>query len=256
MKHLIRKPTHRLPQSAGELLFLPNENGVFRRTAVSNNKRMKMKTIILVVTIFLNFNLFSDTTLVEKVVKVEKTDEKPTDKKKDNPNPYILALFAAFAGSLLPKVYELFRRNSLKGKVISQYSNLVDVNQGVIFQKISIFSKNSDFYPKNIEIYTKLPDTDEVECTNMVWRNLIFTFDGVQKTLQIDKDKYIQHQTVFPKNQSISGYISFKVEPLRDIQFEYIRYVFEDFNGNKKEMRCTTVDLNSNTQLYDDNIWV
>jgi hypothetical protein len=130
----------------------------------------------------------------------------------------------------------------------------------ILLQKVSIFSQNINFYLKDIKIFIKYDGDEEIECTNMVWRDLKFTIvmngQSSLKTLDKSQVKYIKHQSVFPKKTSIVGFISFKVNPYKGESFEYMKYIFEDFKENKKELIIRRNDINDETLHFDDNLWV
>jgi hypothetical protein len=134
-------------------------------------------------------------------------------------------------------------------------------NSSIILQKISLYSKNKNFYLKDIEVYLKFPNNnDELKCTLWTWRNMVFTFDEhgrkVHKKLNIDTKEYLLHLTVLPKDQSVVGYLSFTHDHLKDEMYDYIRYVFVDFDGNRKELILSKDKMSANTELFDDKIWI
>lgn len=190
-----------------------------------------------------------------------KKDKNKTEKETDW-NSIVAAIVGALFGGLIGwgrEIYYFINGSRITGKILSQYHNIAGADL-VFLQKISIFSQNLDFYLKDIKIFVKYDGDEEIECTNMVWRNLKFTFiineQSSLKTLEISQVKYIQHQSIFPKNTSIVGFISFKVNPYKDERFEYVKYIFEDFKENKKELIIKRKDINDNTLHFDDNLWV
>lgn len=88
-----------------------------------------------------------------------------------------------------------------------------------------------------------------------MWRALTFTFDGIQRKLNIDPKDYLLHFTVFPKEQSIIGYISFTFDLINDEKFEYIKYLFKDYKGNVSELKIDQSEIVESTQMFDDSIW-
>lgn len=178
-------------------------------------------------------------------------------------NNVLSAILGGLIG-LSPSIISGIRKSRIRGKIISNYANFASLpqvgNQTVYLQKISIFSANKDFFLKDIEVKIKYPNSQELDTKVWTWRNLIFTFDTngtpVQKTLNIDKQNYLLHCTVFPKNESIVGYISFSVDGNLDERFEYIQYSFVDFKGNNRLLIINQTEMTDNTQLFDDSIWI
>jgi hypothetical protein len=73
--------------------------------------------------------------------------------------------------------------------------------------------------------------------------------------LKISANEYFLHYTLFPRDESITGYISFTHAPAVDDQLEYIRYVFIDFKNTRKELKITGGEIKSNALIHDDSIW-
>jgi hypothetical protein len=85
-----------------------------------------------------------------------------------------------------------------------------------------------------------------------------FTFpeDGpVQRRLAIDARDYLVHQTVLPHDQAVVGYVSFSSNHLADEKYEYVRYVFIDYQGRRKELVIRGTDVRDSETLFDDDIW-
>jgi hypothetical protein len=176
-----------------------------------------------------------------------------------------VTLITAIIGALawLPTIIPLLRPQHIQGRVISQYANfgrLPDGSDAVIFlQKLSLFVANRDFFLKGLEIYLKYPGSaQEEECSIWTWRRLTFTFpeDGpVQRRLAIDARDYLVHQTVLPHDQAVVGYVSFSSNHLADEKYEYVRYVFIDYQGRRKELVIRGTDVRDSETLFDDDIW-
>ena len=177
---------------------------------------------------------------------------------------FIIALIGAL--SWTPQIYLWIQKNAIYGKVLSEYGNSALVPnkkelQNVYVQKISLFSKNKDFFPKDIKVFIKYPSKkDELSCTLWTWRDLIFTFneDGksIQKKLNIDLNDYLIQKVVFPKNETIVGYVSFSVDYQKDEAYDYLRYEFIDFKGNIRKLKISNKEIESNKLIHEDNIWI
>ena len=177
---------------------------------------------------------------------------------------FIIALIGA--ASWTPQIYNWFQKSEIKGRILSNYGNIGTVpntnkQQLVYVQKISLFSKNRDFFLKNVKVFIKYPSTEnELECTLWTWRNLIFTFNendmDIKKNLNISLNHYLIHNVIFPKNETVVGYISFSVDYLKDEMFEYVRYEFIDYNDKKKKLTINKNEIESNKLIHEDNIWI
>ncbi|HOP46395.1 MAG TPA: hypothetical protein PK874_01925 [Desulfobacteraceae bacterium] len=92
------------------------------------------------------------------------------------------------------------------------------------------------------------------------WRKLTFTFDEdgrkVHRKLNIEAKYYLQQFTILPKGQSVVGYLSFSFDYLKDKKYDYVRYIFIDFNENRKEVVISKDNISDNTQVFDDSIWM
>ena len=174
------------------------------------------------------------------------------------------AIIGGFIG-LAPIIFSALRGSQIKGKIISQYGN-VGATPGdrqpssIYFQKMSIFTRHKNFSLRDIKIFIKYPNRSELECKLWTWRNLIFTFPennaNVQKHLKISANEYLLHYTLFPRDESITGYISFTHTPVVNDPLEYIRYVFVDFKDIRKELKITGGEIKSNALIHDNSIWV
>ncbi|MCF8144960.1 MAG: hypothetical protein K9N21_13675 [Deltaproteobacteria bacterium] len=174
-----------------------------------------------------------------------------------------LALIGALAW--LPTIFGSLKSNKIEGKILSQYSNVARIpngrDSGIILQKLSLYSKNKNFYLKDIEVYLKFPNVkDELKCTLWTWRDLYFTFDEkghkVQRKLSIETKDYLLQLTLLPKDQSIVGFLSFSFDHLKDEKYEFVRYVFIDFDGNRKTLVIPQDNISENTQIFDKKIWI
>jgi len=177
------------------------------------------------------------------------------------------ALITGVVGALawLPTIIPLMLPQTIEGKVISQYANLSKLPGGgdssIFVQKVSLFSKNNGFFLKDVEIYLKYPTSlREEKCTVWTWRSLVFTFDengrAVQRKLRIDARDYLLHHSVLPRDQAVVGYLSFSSNHLQDERYEYVRYVFIDFEGKRKQLRIQGKDILDNKTIFDDSIWM
>jgi len=177
----------------------------------------------------------------------------------------LATLIIAVIGTLawLPTIIPLFLSKSIEGKVISQYASLGKLPNGkdasILVQKMSLFAKNKDFFLRDIKVYIKYPTTQEINCRVWTWRHLTFTFNengrAVQKSLRIDAREYLIHNTVLPRDQAVVGYLSFSADHLNDEEYEYIRYVFIDFEGRKRQLLIYSKNISDEETYFDDSIW-
>ena len=109
----------------------------------------------------------------------------------------IVGLGIALIGAI-PQIIDWCKVVQIKGKLLSQYGSFVTIAKNsqpqiVYVQKLSIFSRNNDFFPKDIRVFIKYPSiNNEIEAKMMVWRTngleMDFNENGiaVNKTLKID----------------------------------------------------------------------
>jgi hypothetical protein len=240
-----------------------------------------MKHLIIIIGLIISANIcFADSSSTKKnelSLKQKLITNSSSNNKTDNAKEHVSVsstdneskkdfdwnnLLSAILGGLIglsPSIISYFRKPKIKGRIISQYANVAPSPEGekcsIFLQKVSIFSEHQNFYLKEIEIFVKFPNSTEIECKNWMWRALTFTFDGIQRKLNIDPKDYLLHFTVFPKEQSIIGYISFTFDLIKDEKFEYIKYLFKDYKGNVSELKIDQSEIVESTQMFDDSIW-
>ncbi len=178
---------------------------------------------------------------------------------------FALAIVGALAW-LQPFVISWFQVVEINGKILSNDANIGHIpnhsnHQTIYFQKVAIFSKNKDFFPRDIKVFVKYSSiANELTCILWTWKELIFTFQeqgqNIRKKLNINLSDYLIQSIVFPKNETKVGYVSFSVDYQKDEMFEYIRYEFEDFNGKKKKITFSEKEIEANKLIHDSNIWV
>ena len=177
--------------------------------------------------------------------------------------PVIIGFIGALAW--LPQIIEWSLKPKLDAKITSQYENagyfLNDTVRGtIVVQKLTLFSKNKDFFNKSIKVFLKFPDREkEVEAKIIVARKLSFTFpengELVKRNLNINTNEYLLHISVFPKNASIVAYLIFKLNFSVKSNYEYIRYEFISFKGKELEIVIPASEIEANELIHDDNIW-
>ena len=229
-----------------------------------------MKYFATIIAFILTANFcFADSIPPIKKVLPMPSEIVPSTKKNDSSqndfdwNNILSALLGGLIG-LSPSIISYFKKTKIKGKIISQYGCLGTIQGGenvsIILQKVSIFAQNKNFYLKDFDIYIKYPSGPEIKCKNWTWRTVEFTFNqngmNVQKKLNIDKKDYLLHFTILPKEQSVIGYLSFTIDSVVDEKFDYVRYVFKDYNGAVRELKIDKTEIIENTQIFDDTIWI
>jgi len=175
----------------------------------------------------------------------------------------ILTLIIALIGAgawLQQPVFNYFRKAEINGKIISNYGSISKDGEQLFLQKLSIFSKNKTFYLKDIRAFIKFPGSEkELECKPYTWRKAFFTFNengkNIMKQLQIDAKDYLIHFSIFPNDQTVIGYFAFTVMYSKDEMFDYIRFIFDDYNNNSIELKITKAEIQGNKLIFDDNIW-
>ncbi len=126
---------------------------------------------------------------------------------------FVLALIGALAW-LQPLVFSWFQVKEINGKILSNDANTGTVpnnsnHQTIYFQKVAIFSKNKDFFPKDIKVFIKYPSlANELSCVLWTWKELIFTFpeqgQNIRKKLNINLSDYLIQSIVFQKTKQKS----------------------------------------------------
>ncbi len=187
-------------------------------------------------------------------------------KKKSNRNFWIATIIGLIgAAAWVPQIYDWTLQPDLEGKILSQYHNygsfLNDTAEtSIILQKLSLFSKKKDFFNKSLRVYLKFPDKkNEVEAKIIAPRVMVFTFsennEPIRKRLKVNPDEHLIHMIVFPKSQSITGYLLFKLDFKVSLNYEYIRYVFQGYSEDKHEIIINSTDIKENELLHDESIW-
>lgn len=121
---------------------------------------------------------------------------------------FALALVGALAW-LQPLVFSWFQVVEINGKILSNDANVCSIpnhsnDQTIYFQKVAIFSKNEDFFPKDIRVFVKYPSmVNELPCILWTWKELSFIFreheQNIRKKLNINQSDYLIQSIVFPK---------------------------------------------------------
>ncbi len=178
---------------------------------------------------------------------------------------FIIACLGALAW-FQPIIGSWFKKSELFLKILSNDAEIgkianESIDQQIYVQKISIYSKNIDFSIKDIKVYIKFPDKkDELNTKLWAWRDLKFHFPEngfmVKKKLKINSNDYLIHKVLFPKNSSTVGYMSFSVDYIKDVMFEYIRFEFTNFNGKIINNIVYGKDIHANMLIHDTDIWI
>jgi hypothetical protein len=132
-----------------------------------------MKHIILIIGLIISTNIcFADSIQKKKTNLNSKKYSVSENKSEDNSiddfdwNNLISAVIGGVIG-LSPIAINYFKRTKIKGKLISQYSNLEATPEGnnrtIMLQKLSIFTEHKNFYLKDIEIFIKHPNFPEIK---------------------------------------------------------------------------------------------
>jgi hypothetical protein len=149
----------------------------------------------------------------------------------------------------------------IDGKLLSQYWNIGRLGNGqhaaLFVHKLSIYSRDKDIPLKTIEVYLKFPGINEIKCRTQTWRTVIFTWpDRGRCRLNIDRKDDLSQLTFLPKGPPFVGYLSFSCEHFKDEKFDYVKYVLVDTDNRTSEINILQKDIDSNTQLFDDRIWI
>ncbi|MEO6979359.1 MAG: hypothetical protein ABI113_13300 [Mucilaginibacter sp.] len=138
-------------------------------------------------------------------------------------------------------------------------------NYNTYILRVSVFSLKKNFYLDDIKIYIKYPElSSEILATVMIWRNdagsgsINLTVDGKteRRKVMIPYDKYLMNQSIFLKETSVPGFLSFTDTNHILERPEYIRYEFIDINKKSSFLETTLADMNQENKIsYDVDEW-
>jgi hypothetical protein len=176
----------------------------------------------------------------------------------------IIGLIGAMAW--IPQILEWSLKPKIYGKVLSQYENpgktlATGIEGTIVLQKISLFVKNKDFVIKKMRVYIKLPsNSKEVEATVITPRSLYFKLDNgfgkkEDKRLNIPTSDFLSTMSLFPKNQSVTGYLVWQLDFEIHSNYEYIRYEFFDYSNKKLNLLINSKDIIATELAHEEEIW-
>lgn len=165
----------------------------------------------------------------------------------------IIGLIAAL--SWTPYLIDKFSKNRFEGKIISQYNNFTKDNKNILFlYKISVVSRNKDFFLNDVDLKIKFKNSDFIKSTSINNRLTVFKFENPKRLLVPDKE-FINNLSVLPKDEPVVGYLIFSIpydkdEPIDKLQFDFISY-----NDKVKRLDFDSKDIKKEKLLFDDTIW-
>ncbi|MFH1005738.1 MAG: hypothetical protein V1781_09665 [Bacteroidota bacterium] len=124
------------------------------------------------------------------------------------------------------------------------------------FLKINLTVLHKDFYQKNLIIYVKYPTRDNyIKSEIFVPSNYSITLENNRLTLNIDKSKLLQFNSIIPKNKITSNYVTFIVDKANYEDFESIKFEFIDFSFKTREFIIKRSEMDFNNILFENEIW-
>jgi hypothetical protein len=165
------------------------------------------------------------------------------------------------AASWIPWIFKKLRKNKIEGKLISMYANFSKDKKRVIFLfKLSVISRNKDFFLKDIDLLIRFPSSDYLVSTSRNWRALIFNFGNPShasfKKLNVPGNQFLNNLSVLKSDSPEVGYLSFVVNYDKDEPVEELNFVFKSFSGKEKILKFTKEDIKEEKMLFDDSIWL
>jgi len=165
----------------------------------------------------------------------------------------IIGFIAAL--SWTPFLIERLSRKKLDGKIISQYSNFTkDKKEILLLYKISVVSRNKDFFLKDIDLKIKFNSSDFLNSTARNNRLTVFTWDKPKRLIVPDKE-FLNNISVLSKNEPVVGYLSFLIPYDKDEPVEEVQFLFKSYNNKVKSLVFKTADIKQEKLLFDDTIW-
>lgn len=165
----------------------------------------------------------------------------------------IIGLIAAL--SWTPFILEKLSINKFDGKIISQYNNFTKDKKNIfLLYKVSIVSRNKDFFLKDIDLKIKFKSSSFIHSTSRNNRLTVFTFDRPKRLLVPDKE-FINNLSVLRKDEPTVGYLLFTVSYDKDEPIEEVQFEFKSFKNKVKLLIFKADDIKEEKLLFDDTIW-
>jgi hypothetical protein len=169
-----------------------------------------------------------------------------------------ITLSVGFIGACAwaPFIYEKFQINHFDGKVISVYNNFNKDKSKIFFLfKISVVSRNKDFFLKDIDVKVKFPSSNYITSPSKNMRLVVFNFDSNFKKLNIPDNQLLNNLSVLKKDDPEVGYIFTEIPFDKDEPFQNLEFIFSSYDNNSKSISFTIEQLKSEKLLFDDSIW-
>jgi len=172
---------------------------------------------------------------------------------------FILALIGAL--SWIPQIFKKMRKSRIKGKIISIYKNTSsDKKEMVLLFKLSVISRNKDFFLEDIDLKIRFSSSDYITCTSRNWRLLVFNIGYSSKAsfkkLNVSDNQFLNNLSVLKGNTPEVGYLSFLINYDKDEPIEEIEFIFKSYeNNSKRTLKFAKEDIKKEKLVFDDSIW-
>ena len=169
----------------------------------------------------------------------------------------IISIIGALAW-LAPFIYSKLTPNKINGKIISVYKNFnKDMTKIFLLFKVSLVSRNKDYYLKDIDLNIKFQSSNFITTTAVNNRLTVFTYDGIPKKLLVPGNEFINNLSVLKKDSPVVGYLLYTLDYSVDEDYDVIEFIFKSYKS-KKTKKLTfknKKDIKSKKLLFDDSIW-
>lgn len=166
----------------------------------------------------------------------------------------IVGLIGACAWA--PFIYEKVQSNHFDGKIISIYNNITsDKKKTLLLFKLSVVSRNRDFFLKDISVNIKFSSSNDIICTSRNMRLIVFTDGTIQRKLNVPANQFLNNLSIFKKDTPEVGYLFIEI-PYNTIEpFNMIEFIFNSYENKTKKLKFSGDEIKSEKLLFDDSIW-
>ena len=157
-----------------------------------------------------------------------------------------------------PLIYKHVSRNKFHGKIISIYSNFnEDRSKILLLFKISVVSKNKDFFLKDVDSRIKFQSSSYINGSASNNRIVVFTFENKPKKLLVPGNEFINNMSVLKKDAAVVGYLMYIIDYSKDEDIDEIEFIFKSY---KRKRRKTlkfkrSEDIIREKLFHDNSIW-
>jgi len=174
-----------------------------------------------------------------------------------------LALLSGLVGAaawLAPWAYKKISRPSLKGRLVSHFENVGQLNGKYCqmhFLAINIISLSQCFNIKDMQILVRYKGNPSHYNGELFWarKNEWVGPDKERLKLMIRPEDTLPFVGTIPQDITRTIYLTFKVDKRELEEFEEITLVFNEQSGSRSTVSFKYELINSDQMLWDDRIW-